>query len=262
MVVAVCLGLSIGRIRQRCSSFFPPLIFFLFLGYLSIQPWAAPRFPAQHITHFLGSQPWKIVGIVGTTPVRTGNRIKFIVKVETLEEDNMEKSRPYPVFGRIRVTIRKNVSDVDAGDRISLIGKIRRIRNFSNPGGFNYRRYMAQKGIWGTSYISKNRPVKVENLEDKGIDRVIKSVRRHISSLIEQSYIVRKKEETKGILKALILGDRNDISQKLRTAFHRAGVGHILAISGLHIGIVASTAFFLFSWILAYVKPLLWNGWT
>ena len=262
IVVAACLGLAIGRIRKRHNAFFFPLIFFLFLGSLSIQPWAAPRFTARHITHFLDNHRWKIVGIVDTTPVRTGNRIKFIVKIESLEEDNIKKSRPFSVLGKIRVTMRKKHVNIDAGDRISLTGRIQRIRNFSNPGGFNYRRYMAQKGIWGTAYISKNRTVKVENQTDKGIDRMVKSVRRHISSLIEQSYVVRRKEGTKGILKALILGDRNDISHNLRTAFHRAGVGHILAISGLHIGIVASTAFFLFSWILSHVKPLLWNGWT
>ncbi|MDP7417694.1 MAG: hypothetical protein QF888_06840, partial [Desulfobacterales bacterium] len=50
VVVVVCLGLTIGRVRQRHTAFLFPLIFFLFLGYLSIQPWAAPRFPSRHIT--------------------------------------------------------------------------------------------------------------------------------------------------------------------------------------------------------------------
>ncbi|MDP6683273.1 MAG: DNA internalization-related competence protein ComEC/Rec2 [Desulfobacterales bacterium] len=262
VVVAVCLGLTIGRIRQRHTAILFPLIFFLFLGYLSIQPWAAPRFPSRHITHFLDNHQWKIVGFVDTTPVRTGKRTKFIVKIETLEEDSMKKSKPFPVLGKILVTMRKKHLKIDAGDRISLTGTIRMIRNFSNPGGFNYRRYMAYKGIWGTSYVSKNQPVKIENRTDKGINRMVKNVRHHISSFIEQSHVVRRKKGTKGILKALILGDRNDIPQNLREAFHRAGVGHILAISGLHIGIVASTAFLLFSRVLSYVKPLLWNGWT
>ena len=262
VVAAACLGLAIGRIRQRHTACLFPLIFFLFLGYLSIQPWAAPRFPSRHITQFLGNHKWKIVGVVDTTPARTVNRIKFIVKIETLEEDNMEKSKPFPVLGKVRVSMRRKHVNIDAGDRISLTGKIRMIRNFSNPGGFNYKRYMAYKGIWGTSYVSKNQPLKIEIKMDKGIDRMVKNVRHHISSFIEQSYVVRKNEGTKGILKALILGDRSDISQNLREAFHRAGVGHILAISGLHIGIVASTAFLLFSWILSYVKPLLWSGWT
>ena len=46
----------------------------------------------------------------------------------------------------------------------------------------------------------------------------------------------------------------------MKEAFNRAGVGHILAISGLHIGIVATVAFFFFKWILSYVKYFLWNA--
>jgi competence protein ComEC len=64
------------------------------------------------------------------------------------------------------------------------------------------------------------------------------------------------------VLKALIVGDRSAIDRPLREAFNRAGVGHLLAISGLHIGIVASVAFLFFKWLMAYVRPLLWKAWT
>ena len=60
------------------------------------------------------------MGFVDTTPVRTGKRTKFIVKIETLEEDSMKKSKPFPVLGKILVTMRKKHLKIDAGDRISL----------------------------------------------------------------------------------------------------------------------------------------------
>ena len=41
------------------------------------------------------------------------------------------------------------------GDTISFKGRIKAIRNFNNPGGFDYRRYMAFKGIFAKSYIRK-----------------------------------------------------------------------------------------------------------
>ncbi|MDX1709281.1 MAG: ComEC/Rec2 family competence protein, partial [Desulfobacterales bacterium] len=82
--------------------------------------------------------------------------------------------------------------------------------------------------------------------------------RTRISSIIEDS----GQGSSVGVLKALIVGDRSAISRPLRDAFNRAGVGHLLAISGLHIGIVASVAFFFFKWLLAYINPLLWTAST
>jgi competence protein ComEC len=49
---------------------------------------------------------------------------------------------------------------------------------------------------------------------------------------------------------------------RFRGWFNRAGVGHVLAISGLHIGIVATVAFFFFHKLLRRVRPLLWRAWT
>ncbi|MBU4388781.1 MAG: DNA internalization-related competence protein ComEC/Rec2, partial [Proteobacteria bacterium] len=86
----------------------------------------------------------------------------------------------------------------------------------------------------------------------------IEDFRSKISDLIDNT----GKDDKKGVLKALIIGDRNSISKNLQEAFNRAGVGHILAISGLHIGIVATVAFFFFKWIFSYFKFLLWNALT
>ncbi|MEZ4603470.1 MAG: ComEC/Rec2 family competence protein [Desulfobacterales bacterium] len=57
--------------------------------------------------------------------------------------------------------------------------------------------------------------------------------------------------DANAILHALILGNRSKISSDLRDAFNRAGISHLLAISGLHIGIVAVFSFFIFSRILS-----------
>ena len=61
----------------------------------------------------------------------------------------------------------------------------------------------------------------------------------------------------RGILAALILGERRDVSQSMREPFDKAGLGHIMAVSGLHIGIVAGAFFFLFRWILGRSPSLM-----
>jgi len=92
----------------------------------------------------------------------------------------------------------------------------------------------------------------------RGFRRILGRARTAISNFIEQN----SREEPKEVLKALIVGDKTGISQSLREAFNRSGTGHLLAISGLHIGIVATVAFVMFRWVLSHVKPFLWYAWT
>ncbi len=253
--VFVCAGIIIRRIQQKDTGLVSPIVLFLALGYLSIQPWVAPEFPPNHVVHFTDTHPWKIIGVVDAPPAAYPNRIKFILRCETLGESNDS----FPVLGNIRVTLAGGDGPkLSSGDRIIFISRIRSIKNFHNPGGFDYKRYMALKKVWGTAYVSGKKFAVLGRNNDKRVIRLMQDARRNISDLIEKSGSGRQQ----GVLKALIIGDRNAIEQDLQKAFNRAGIGHLLAISGLHIGIVAATAFLLFRWVLSHIQLFLWNAWT
>lgn len=251
--IFLCAGLIVFEaVYKKKLSVLPLVIFFAF-GYLLIQPWVAPRFPSNHITHFTDNHQWKIVGVVDKNPTTCNNRLRIILRVETLGRDNSS----FPVLGKIRVTVIKPFPDIFVGDRLSLIGKIRSFRNFSNPGGFNYRRYMAFKKIWGSAYIHGKRIVILSRNSNPGINTIIEKTRNRISDLIDKT----GEGSQQSVLKALIVGDRTGI-ENIREAFNLAGVGHILAISGLHIGIIATASFIFFQKLLSYIHLFLWNAWT
>ncbi|MEA3428339.1 MAG: DNA internalization-related competence protein ComEC/Rec2 [Thermodesulfobacteriota bacterium] len=231
-----------------------PLVIFFAFGYLLIQPWVAPRFASNHITHFTDNHPWKIVGIVDKNPAVCNNRLKIILRVETLGRDNSS----FPVTGKIRVTVIKPFHDIFVGDRLSLTGKIRSIRNFNNPGGFNYKRYMAFKKIYGSTYAHGKRIVILTRNSDPWINTIIEKARNKISDLIDKT----GDGEQHGVLKALIIGNRTGVKKNTGDAFNRAGIGHVLAISGLHIGIIATASFIFFRRLLSSIKLFLWNAWT
>ena len=254
LVIVLCAGVILWCIKQKRTILVAPIILFLALGYLTIQSWVAPKFLPHHIIHYTDTHPWEIVGLIDTPPAKYSGRQKFILSCETLRDNN----RSFPVVGKIRVTIAGDDFNLSRGDRITFYSRIRSIRNFNNPGGFDYKRYMAFKKVWGTAYVSGKRLVVLEKNSAKGLWKIIEDARGKISNLIENTG--GKKQQ--GVLKALIVGDRNSIPQDLREAFNRAGVGHLLAISGLHIGIVASAAFILFRLMLSHIKLLLWNAWT
>jgi competence protein ComEC len=259
IIILLNAGWILKKIIRQETAFIPPLILFFCLGYLSIQTWAAPEFPPDHLIHFTDSERWQIVGTIDDTPINEGTsayrkKARFILKAERLAN----KNKSFPVTGKIRVTVYGQRPEFSIGDRITFASRIRPIRNFNNPGGFDYERYMAFKGIWVAGYVRGNKIVRLENKSKKRISRIIEDVRHHIAALIEDS----GPGAQANLLKALIVGQRSSITPDLRERFNRAGIGHILAISGLHIGIVASVAFLIFRWLLSRFFFVLWHGWS
>jgi competence protein ComEC len=256
MVIAVslCAAALIFLIRKKSTARTVPLILLFALGYLSIQPWAAPKFPANHIIHFTDDHPWRITGIIVELNAGPLNRQNCVLRTEVIER----KSKTVAVEGKIRLTVSGNGPGLSEGDRVVFNGRIRPIRNFNNPGGFDYHRYMAFKDVWGSAYVSADNLTRIEKKMEKGVGAFIADARGRISNLIDR---IGDKEQ-KGVLKALIVGDRNAISPELRKAFNRVGAGHLLAISGLHIGIIAAASFFIFRWILSHIGFFLSHAWT
>ncbi|MBW1820271.1 MAG: DNA internalization-related competence protein ComEC/Rec2 [Deltaproteobacteria bacterium] len=236
------------------KDFLVPIILFFALGYLLIQPWTSPHFPSNHIIHFTDSNKWKIVGTIDQSVEKIKYRRKFILNAESLEG----KNRKFCVTGKIRVTVAGDEPVLSFGDRISFAASIKTIKNFKNPGGFDYKRYMAFKSVFGSSYVHGKKVTVINKRSDIRIRRAISNVRSRISTFIEKA----GGGNHQGVLKALIVGQRQQIPQALRDAFNRAGVGHLLAISGLHIGIVASVAFIFFSLVLSRFKLVLFNAWV
>jgi competence protein ComEC len=254
VVVFVCAAALFFFILKNRSSKLFPLGLLIALGYLSIQPWVCPEFPSSHVIYFMDTHAWRITGVIVTSDAKNFNRQKCILRTESLEV----KGEPFPVIGRIRLTVSGDAPNLSTGDRIAFRSRIRSIRNFNNPGGFDYQRYMAFKKVWGSAYVSANKLTLIEKNAHKGLGAIISAARHRMSDLIDQL----GDKEQQGVLKALIVGKRNAIPPELRMSFNRVGAGHLLAISGLHIGIIATASFLFFKWILSHIRLFLLNAWT
>jgi competence protein ComEC len=239
--------------RKQAALFFPVMLF-VSLGYLSIQPWLSPRYPADHINHYTDTYRGAIIGRIDSQPRQINNRTRFVLQVASLED----RFQTYEVTGKLRVTAVGHLPGIKIGDKILLNGRIRSIANFNNPGGFDYEKYMLFKGIAATVYVKADDLTIIERHSPTIFFRILNKVRNRFDVLVEKS----RRTEAQGVMKALIIGDRSKISDKTRQAFNRAGVGHLLAISGLHVGIVATVSFAIFQWMMVRIKPFLWRAWT
>ncbi len=241
-------------LKQKTDVVFSPLFFFCALGYLVIQPWAAPVLSEQHVARYTDSQILNITGTIVARPVKTVNRLRFILALESLGTPETIGA----VKGKIAVSAWGEEPVLNPGDRVSFSARIKSIHNYNNPGRFDYRRHMHFKNIWATAHVSADRLTVLERRTSIGGRIFVDNARRKLSRLIEKTAAGDQKE----VLKALVIGERQDISPKGREAFNRAGVGHLLAISGLHIGIIATVAFAVFRRLLARSRFFLRRAWT
>ncbi|MBW2366775.1 MAG: DNA internalization-related competence protein ComEC/Rec2 [Deltaproteobacteria bacterium] len=255
-IIVVCAGAGISLFSAIFKRNIPVglIIFFIGLGYLLIHPWVAPNFPEHHIFRFAGNKFQTITGTILTLPVKRGYGTTFILESQTVTSGDVIKT----VVGKIRVSVSGKAAKLECGDRISFRGRIQPVRSFRNPGGFDYRRYMAFKGVWVTTYARATHLVVMGHEPLSGLERLAGPARKRLAQRIDGV----QDQDAAAVLKALILGDRRGIVPDTWTIFQRAGIGHLLAISGLHIGTVATTVFFLLSHLLGFIPPLLTLAWT
>ena len=122
-------------------------------------------------------------------------------------------------------------------------------RNFDE---FDYARYLIRKGISGTGFVASGHWQFSECRKEKeGIATVLYRLAASYRTQIENLYRRLGIEgDELAVLSALTLGDKTDLSESVRESYSVAGVSHVLALSGLHIGLLYALAFFL-------LRPLL-----
>jgi len=111
-----------------------------------------------------------------------------------------------------------------------------RIAPPSFPNEFNYKRFLAAKGIHFRQFLGKKivlLPLKQSN----DLNFTLEHLRHYFAGVIDQ-YVLRP--ESKQIALALLLGQKESLSKEVKQAYSATGTQHILAVSGLHVGIIYS----------------------
>ena len=149
--------------------------------------------------------------------------------------------------GSVLINIEKDsvTSFFKIGDRILLKNKFVAIKESLNPHQFNYKNYLAKQGIHQQVYATKQELLLLDQTSTSFLE-FIAAFRLKIQQSLQQYDF---SEDELAIMNALLLGQRQDISKELTANYSKAGAIHILAVSGLHVGIIL--------WMLSFVlKPL------
>jgi competence protein ComEC len=160
--------------------------------------------------------------------------------------------------GLLRITSLEKI-ETEPGDKVRVACLIRYPRQFGDTGEFDYTGYLDRQGITATMFIPTGRKgssIAVIRCRRRSLERIQQSIRRRIRAVIGSA--VSGPEGA--VLRAIVLGDRDGIDQALRDRFARAGMAHLLVISGLHMGLVAAAVFALVRSLLGLSRSLTERG--
>jgi competence protein ComEC len=208
-----------------------------------------PRFTPNHIAAAPTHVPLRIQGELIDDPVSGVERTRLLLTAERVDGGEGWQ----PAEGEVLLTVLQLEQQWIAGDRLEAQLMLRRPRNFGNPGEFDYEAYLARRGVYVTAFAQDDAGFyRLGHVED-GIGGWLAVWRRGVGALFQRTL----PETEAGVLGALIVGTETALPRELRTAFNRAGVSHVLSISGLHVALVAGAGYALFRWLLARSRRLL-----
>lgn len=201
----------------------------------------------EYVARYYRKKPITIEGIIVSDiqnrRAANGNKTTFTLDIIQVKAKWGWQKRT----GKVLVNVFGDTNS-SYGDHIILEGKLHRPYNFSSGKSFSYREYLSRRGIRFILSVKKDAEVKILE-RDKGnyFKALSLRLRDRLSAILSENLLPNEA----GIMNAILLGDRSGISKPIRALFVQTGTAHILAISGLHIGIVA--ALFL---VFAKIMPI------
>jgi len=240
--------ISIFRYSRKSKRWFIYLIIAVFLFGLMRMGW----YHHEHQTDFpveIAKQDIGIRGYINSYPVVDGDLVKLIVEPISYQWKNKEvlidtKEKVLVYLFLQEEADKKIVHKWTYGMGIRLNGVIDKPFSAGNPGQFNYQAYLAQQSIYWN--IKVNDVSQVQTNNGKPLFHHLFLLKEKMLNQIDVLF----EQPQAGFIKAILLGEREDLDEEIREAFSILGLSHLLAISGLHL----STLAFLLYWLLTKMR--------
>jgi competence protein ComEC len=173
-----------------------------------------------------------IDGTILEPAIISGDLARLILRVDTLTHEGKQ----IRIGEKVRLTVFGQSREFLPGERILCRARLGPFRNFNNPGRYNYELAMDVAGLVCTASVSDGRRIVSMGRGNFGFPwETLESMRKPVRDFFEANLSF----QNQAILKALILGERQSITREIREAFSMSGLSHVLAVSGLHIAVVA-----------------------
>lgn len=220
--------------RGQCAS---KLLLVFLTGLLYATAMAQWRL-SDALPHALELKEIEVIGVVASLPEPTERGIRFIFDVEHASEAPVPHHIQLSVYGAAASA----ALDLAPGQRWRFNVALKRPHGNANPHGFDYEAWLLHRGIRATGSV--RRPAAAQKMAEHvwRLGYTLDYMRFLISRRFDR---VLGSAEYKGVLKALAVGDQQEITRDQWLLFTRTGINHLVSISGLHVTMIAA----LFAWL-------------
>ena len=188
-----------------------------------------------------GREPVILSGCVVQPPALSGDRERFVV---ALEPDARVQVTAYAREGQAPPALRY-------GQRVEFEARVRRPRNFGNPGAFDYARYLARRDIYWTASMSAGAEVTVLPGQcGSRFQAAIVGLR--VMALDRLAQLYKGKPYETGMMQAIMIGETYQMQRVWTEQFRNTGTYHAIVISGTHTVVLA--AFLMLVLRLCFVR--------
>jgi len=234
------------------------LILLFCLGIVYTSMFASQKLSTRLDERLVG-QSLLVSGVVSNIPVTTGHVQRFIFDVDELQvltsdsQQNLDYDSGVSFPNRLRLNWYYG-DVVNTSERWQFEVRLKPPHGFMNPAGFDYESWLFQQGIDATGYVRKSDINKQLNHSSaESLAGIANRLREKISQFInvishkrigdEQS--INSDYNSLTLIKALAIGEKSSISNKQWQVLTTTGTSHLMAISGLHVGLAAMFAYVL-----------------
>ncbi len=184
--------------------------------------------------------------------------------IATINEPLLEKNKSYKAevavnnilhndsiqntTGKIIIYFEKDSSNtlsLKYGDKILINKNLQVVKNSGNPGAFNYKRYSAFHQIFHNVFLKKSDWILLDEKNINWFKQFLFTARQNVLNILRKN--MRGRDDQLAIAEALLIGYTQDLDKDLVQAYSNTGVVHIIAISGMHLGLIYVLLVWLFN---------------
>ncbi|MEP2936012.1 MAG: ComEC/Rec2 family competence protein [Gilvibacter sp.] len=231
LVLVIAFILFFVRRKQlKPQTFFGVLILstFFMAGALNYQS-RKPRNNSSHYSHYLTSSEAPLLVLKINTPIKSNDYYdKYHAAI--LRVNNQK------VTGKLLLQIKKDslCHSLIIGQSYAIKSPVTPIESAKNPYQFDYKNYLKTQHIYHKISTPSSSLISLRSLK-KDLRYHAFAVQHTYSTVIDSNI---KDPAAASVLKALLVGYKSDLDPTVKESFANAGVLHLLAVSGLHVGIV------------------------
>ena len=194
----------------------------------------------NHFRQYIDSEN-TLIGAVVNVPVSKEKRVNIHLNIQQIDSVS-------GVNGKILLSLKKDSLSqaLSYGDRLICRTKLKTVQGPLNPQVFDYRAYLHLKNIDYQGFVKETDWQQLDSLQGNRLLHFAFTARQKFLSILAKHI---KTENELAVASALILGYKEDLNQELKKAYANTGAMHVLAVSGLHVGLIWGILAFILGWI-------------